>query len=83
MRDLDLHNSTLKLTSTTDKNFDKMQNFNWKYEKATHFFIAEFQSQIFRENNNYTFSVSFTGYTKEDNIGFYRASYHDSNNTKK
>lgn len=82
MKDLELNNSTLKLSSNTDNNFNTQINFNWSYDNETQFFETTIE-QIFKKNNNYLFSVEFKGFLKDDNIGFYRSSYTDDNGDKR
>lgn len=82
MKDLDIFNSSLKLTSTSDSLFTDLVNFPWTYDNVTHFFVVQLQGQTFKASKNYTFSASFRGYTKNDDLGFYRSSYTDNNNQK-
>lgn len=83
MNNLQLDNSTLNLRSSTDASFMQMDNFVWKYEQITSFFIVELTNQMFKSNNNYTFSVSFQGSIKDNLVGFYRSSYLDSDNNRR
>jgi hypothetical protein len=80
---LDIDNSTLRLSSDTDSNFDTISDMKWTYDSITHFVTFNLPDQVFRANNNYTFSASFKGYTKDDGLGFFRTSYLDSENTRK
>ena len=82
MRNLVLKNSTLKITSSTDEQFSSKLNFPWTYDPVTDFFTAEF-SQQFKVDYSYTFSVEFKGFINNDETGFYRSSYVDSNENKK
>ena len=83
MNNLELNNSTLVITST-DSNYVSPKNFVYTYDTETHFFTATFpNSQSFKANNKYSFSVEFKGYLKDDNLGFYRTSYTDKNDQQK
>jgi aminopeptidase N len=80
---LDINNSSLQLTSLTDSAFAPMSNFKYMYDSITHILTVDLGNQMFRANNNYTFSASFRGYTRDDNMGFFRSSYFDSNGNRR
>ena len=82
MKDLELDKATLSLESSTDKDFKKKSSFDYQYDNVTHFFTAKFD-QPFRTYNKYTFGVEFKGFTKDDELGFYRSYYFDENKNKK
>lgn len=84
LKDIELFNETLRLESSTDSSFIQLENFKWVHDTESSFFIAELDSnQGFKSNNNYTFSVSFRGFTRDDNLGFFRSSYLDANNNRR
>jgi hypothetical protein len=82
MKDIDLDNSTLRVSSLSDREFTAMEKFAWTYDPVTQFFVAEVKNS-FKVNHNYTFSADYKGYTKYDELGFYRSFYYDSNNSKR
>lgn len=62
MNDLDVFNSTLKLTSSTDSDFNDLDGFSWALDRETDFFTVELPAgNKFLENHNYSFSASFRG----------------------
>lgn len=81
MRELEINNSSLSITSSTHNGFSKT-NFKWTYDSLRNFFIAEFEDS-FLANNEYTFSAKFKGLIKNDNNGFYKSSYLDDNNQRR
>ena len=80
---LDVQNSSLKLSSTTDQNFNPLTAFNWYNDFTRQFFIANLTEQQFTEGQNYTLFIQFVGYLTDDNAGFYRSSYFDDNGNLK
>jgi hypothetical protein len=82
MKDLDLDNTTLRITSSSDKQFLVAEKLTWTYDSVTHFLIVELKSP-FKDSHNYTFSAEYKGYTKYDELGLYRSFYWNSNNTKR
>ncbi len=83
MIDLLLDNSTIQVTSQTDKEFKASQkNLQWSYDPVTHFITFEFDTK-FKKGLNYTFSVSYQGFFKDDLTGFYRTYYQDDNGNKR
>lgn len=82
-RELEISNSTLSLTSESDSAFTTMTNFPWTYDPITHLLTVDLKTQTFKPNLNYTFSVSFKGFTTDDRIGFYRTAYLDAQNQKR
>ncbi len=79
---LDIDNSTISLTSSMDTTFGTLEGFNWYNDYQRNFFIANLTKK-FRAANNYTLYIKYTGYLADDNVGFYRSSYNDSNGLKK
>jgi hypothetical protein len=82
MKDLELNNTTLKLSSSTDGQFTDLKAFSYTYDPITHFFTVQVEKG-FKKDKIYTFSVDFKGLTKDDELGFYRGYYFDDNNKKK
>ena len=86
MKNLDIKNGTLKMTSSTDGSFQEIQNFPWSYDNETSFLTVDFDTlgngmrRTFKANNNYSFHAEFKGYTTDDLLGFYRTSYKDNEN---
>jgi hypothetical protein len=85
MKDLDLYNSTMKITSQTHASYNSPSGFGYNYNNQTQIFSATFvqQNQWFKAGNNYTFHVEFKGYLKDDDLGFYRTSYTDGEGIKR
>ena len=81
-KDLDLDNSTLLLTSASDADFSERKNFPFSYDSDTHFLTFEFDKS-FKVGSHYRFSVEYKGYTTDDELGFYRSYYTDSNDKKR
>jgi aminopeptidase N len=77
-----IYNSTLSLKSSTDQSFGELNGFNWYNDFERHFFIANLTKTL-RNGHNYTLYMKYTGYLTDDNAGFYRSSYLDSNRTRK
>lgn len=79
MKDLVLENSTLHVKGLNDSSL----NFNilskWDYNSINHFFTAVIP-QKFKANHSYEFTANFTGFSTDDELGFYKSSYTDSNN---
>jgi hypothetical protein len=82
-RFIDVFNSTLKIESQNDTAFNIMENFAYEYDDVTHFMTVDLENRMFKKGYAYTFSAQFKGYTKNDQVGFYKSSYVDSDNTKK
>ena len=80
---LEIKNETLQLTSSTQTHFAPIRNIYWKYETTTQFLIFDFYKTIFLKNHNYSMSIGFKGRTLDDNAGFYKSSYLDSEGNKK
>jgi hypothetical protein len=83
MKDIEIYNSTLSLSSGTDKNFANITNFSWSYDPITDFFIAQFTDNIFKANNIYIFKAEYKGLSQNDNIGIYKSSYIDNDKNKR
>ena len=83
MKNLDIIQNTLEITSFSDRNYKKATNFKYTYDFETQFFIAEFDSeQSFKKGETYQFKVEYKGFIEADNIGFYRSSYKDISTQK-
>lgn len=83
MKDLELKDETLRLTSLTDKNYKEAKNFKYSYDSETHLFVAEFiPEQSFKKGETYVFEVEYKGFTKGDTIGLYRSTYKDGQTEK-
>ena len=80
---LEIKNETLQLTSSTQANFQPIKNIHWHLEKTPQFLIFDFHDIVFTENNNYSMSIGFKGRTLDDNAGFYKSSYVDSEGNKR
>ncbi len=80
---LKIENSSLRLESPSDASFTHVDAFYWTNDYERQFFIANFTRPLFKAGHNYTLSLSYTGYLKDDNAGFYRSSYLDNNGNKK
>lgn len=84
MKNLDIENDTLKLTSSTDGSFQTIDNLSWEYDAETSFLTIDLEPPIrFLANNVYSFYAKFKGYTTDDLLGFYRTSYKDNANQTK
>ncbi|CAF0711353.1 unnamed protein product [Brachionus calyciflorus] len=83
MKDLDLDNSTLMLSGINDTTFSQKTNLKWTYNSITHLLVIDLENQSFKQNFLYRFSANFKGYTKNDDLGFYKSSYVDDNGQKK
>lgn len=80
MKNLILDNSSLIVKSLNDSSFmDYNIASSWTYNSINHFFTAEIP-QNFKVNHSYIFTASFTGFTTDDELGFYKSSYKDNNN---
>ena len=77
-----IDNSTISLTSSTDSQFGKLEGFSWYNDFERNFFIANL-SKPFKAQNNYTLYIKYTGFLADDNVGFYRSSYVDSQGIRK
>ena len=77
-----IDNATITLTSKTDSTFGELKGFSWYNDYQRNFFIANL-TKTFKAFNNYTLYIKYTGFLADDNVGFYRSSYIDSNNVKK
>lgn len=76
---LDLNLDQIKIVSAADKDFSNTPTLVTSHDPVTHFFTVTFpKGELFKANQNYTFSVSYMGYTVDDNLGFYRSKYEDS-----
>lgn len=82
MKELTIDNETLTLKSLDDDSFVTVKNFEWRYDEKTSLFIVDL-NQSFVPNKQYLFTASFRGYPKDDNLGFYRSSYFDSNSIRR
>ena len=58
-------------------------NFNWNYVVTTQFLIIQFNESVMRENINYSISIRFKGFLKNDNVGLYKSFYLDDNGQKR
>lgn len=83
MKNLQINNSSLKITSSTDSQFKEVKEFPWSHDVEADFFIAEFPTNPFRPGNSYTFSIEFRGFLLSDERGFYRTYYNDSNGNQR
>lgn len=81
MRDIDLINSTIHIKGLTDQTFE-LHHLAYKYEQKSNFLTFELNKE-FQSNHNYTISMQYKGYVKDDLTGFYRSSYIDNNKKKK
>ena len=79
---LDIDNSSLLLTSSTDGSFGELRAFNWYNDFTRQFFIANL-TKSFKAGQNYTLFMKYVGYLTDDNAGFYRSSYIDKDGNKK
>ena len=85
MRDLEVVNSTIKISSSTDADFTELKGLKWDFDRVTSFLSISLLSegQVFRAGHNYTFESEFKGFSKYDNQGFYRTFYTDDNGVTK
>lgn len=79
MKDLVLDNSTLNVKSLNDSSLNYKISSKWSYNKINHFFTAVLP-QNFKVNHSYEFTANLTGFSTDDELGFYKSSYNDSNN---
>lgn len=83
MKNIDLVNSSLVLSSSTDSSLTTpLTAFPWTFNKVTELLTFEFGpsggSTFFKQSNDYTLSVDYVGYLQADNVGFYKTSYTNS-----
>lgn len=82
-KSLEITNTTLQLSSTTDTQFTQWNNFPWTYDPVTSFLIVDLGTdRTFRAGFNYTFRTSFKGRSESDNAGIFRASYEINGQTR-
>ena len=81
IHDLDIDNSSLVLSSTTDSSFGVLREFNWYNDFTREFFVADLTKQL-KAGQNYSLSMKFIGYLTDDLRGFYRSSYMINNKEK-
>ena len=79
---MDIDNSSLSIKSLTDSSFQELKGFNWFNDFKRQFFVANLTKQL-KSGHNYSLYMKFVGYLKDDNIGFYRSSYLETNNTRR
>ena len=80
---LEIDNGSFELKSLTQPSFVPIRQFTWIYDSKTQFLIINFDRTVFTKYHNYSVSIGFKGHVKDDNAGFYRSSYTDSNGNKK
>lgn len=73
---LELVNSSLKLSSSTDSLFSEITDFEYTHDPITQ--IMRVENVLFKAGNEYTFNVDYKGFTVDDNLGFYRSKYEDN-----
>jgi len=78
---VDIDNNTLVVRSLNDNSFTNTSNFKWYRDFEREFFIANL-TQKFKKGFNYTVTVHYTGYLKDDNTGFYRSSFIENGKRK-
>ena len=72
--DLQIDNSSIKLTSTDDNGLSLAGG--WKNDYEREFFVASFNRKC-RINATYTLSLSYRGNIQKNLAGIYRSSYFD------
>lgn len=84
MKDIELNKETLFIESSTHDGYGEIKRISYSYDSDTELFTAKLPtSHAFKANNSYSFHASFVGNLKDDNKGFYRSSYYDSNQTER
>jgi len=81
-RNLVIDNSSLEFTSYLHSDL-MIRQFDWDYDAKLQFLIIDFKRDLLKENQDYSIRIGFKGYLRDDNSGFYRSSYLDSNGKKR
>jgi aminopeptidase 2 len=81
-RQLEIVNTTLQLSSTTDTQFAAWNGFSWTYDSVTSLLTVDLgNTRTFRSGFLYVFKTDFKGKSLSDNLGIYRTSYMDNGQT--
>ena len=78
-KELEIFNNTIKVQHSVDNQI-RVKSLGFDYERE--FCIIELSNQL-KKDENYTLFIQYRGYIKEDNIGFYRSSYHDNDGKRR
>lgn len=78
INEIDVHNSSLSLTSLTDTSFGEIKSFSWYNDFVREFFVADLSKQL-KAGQKYRLKMNYTGYLQSDDRGFYRSSYMRNN----
>jgi aminopeptidase N len=79
---LELFNSTIKITSKTDSQFGVYENLAWTYDPVTDFLTFTL-NKPFTIGNNYSFEASYKGLVNTDQVGIYKSFYTDNDGSTK
>ena len=80
---LEIDFSTALFESLTDPDEFKSTNFTDSYNSLSGFMTLTLNTEVFKTGHNYTFFIEFKGFPKDNNVGFYRSSYIDSEGNRK
>jgi aminopeptidase N len=81
-RNLVIDNSSLEFTSYLHNDL-MLRQFDWDYDSKLQFLKIDLKKDLLKENQYYSIRIGFKGYLRDDNSGFYRSSYVDTNGQKR
>jgi aminopeptidase N len=82
VKNLDIFNSSIKVNQVSPGLTAEFKVKDLVYDLEREFLIIELDSPFF-DDRNYVVTIQYKGYLKDDNIGFYRSSYFDSQGNKR
>lgn len=76
--------SLVFLTSGQSDPFADSNSVEWIQDNTTNLLeITLLNDKTFKSGQNYSFSIDYVGFTIDNNVGFYRSSYLDSDGVRK
>lgn len=81
MNQIEIDESTIELKTENGNTISK--KFEWHYLAKTQFLVIQFNDFVMTANRNYSISIGFTGFLKNDNYGFYKSFYLDDYGQKR
>ena len=81
-KDLYIFNKTVKVSAVMESMHQDITIRRLDHDYEREFLIIELNNQL-TANLNYTISIKYQGYFKDDNVGFYRSFYFDNQGTKR
>ena len=81
IKNLDIKNHTLKVEDNANASF-VLTDFAWEHDEEREFFTAMLPTNL-QATRNYTITIGYVGYLLQDNVGFYKSSYTNSNGQKR